>query len=146
MPAPVEQVHAQFAAHAAHGGYARSEPRRVAARVLQIQANRARGDQSGGSRGDILVAALQVRSHWNPHAVGDAPDGCQHFRNGDAFAIGISQRVRHARASGGNGRKTGFFDDARAGAVPGIRQHQDLRPAMQPAKDFRLFGLACHGS
>ena len=113
--------------------------------VLEVQSHGAGINQRGGGFGDVMITAFEIRRHRHAHASGDALHDGEHLALRDAFFIGIAEREGDARAGGGNRRKAGFFENARAGAIPRVRQDQNFRPVMQPPQQFRFFVLGAHG-
>jgi hypothetical protein len=120
--------------------------RGVALAVFQIQTNGPGFDQPGDGSGNIAVATLEIRRNRDSHTSGDALDDRQHFLPGDALAVGIAHRIRYARAGGGDGREARFFEDARAHAIPGVRQDQNVGTMVQRAEQLRFFGRCRHRS
>ena len=112
--------------------------------VLQIQADGARGDQAGSGFGDVTVAGFQIGGHWQRHGGADSCDGCEHQVLRDALAIGIAERECDSSAGGGDRGKAGQLKNARAGAIPCIRQHQNFRAAVQRTEQLRFFVLRFH--
>ena len=121
----------------------------VAGAVLDVDAHGAR-PQGAAHRGHHLlggrpVARLHVGADRDVDGGGDALDRLEHEGGGDALHVRVARRRRHAHAGGAHGARARGGEEARAGGVPGVGQHQDRAAAVQAAEELGALALAAHG-
>ncbi len=111
----------------------------VAIHVLEIHADGARFDNGAGCRNRVVITGFDVGGHRDRDGTRDTVHYFQHFVARDMLAVGITQRKCHAGAAGSDGRASGVLEDAGAGNVPGVGQHQNSRAMMQCPEGFDFF-------
>src|SRR5262249_24653826 len=100
----------------------------------------------------LSISRLDVRSDWHSYTTGNVGHSSNHAISWDLLPIRETLRERNPRAGSSDGGKSGVFDDAPAGDVPDIGEHNRLAASMHRKKffgflslfGFRHTGLGCY--
>jgi hypothetical protein len=101
---------------------------RIVGSVFQIHAHRTRADDTlcrfRSFFRRIAVTSFYIRADRYFDRAHDARHLGEHLLTRDSLAVWIAEAECYSGAGGGQGRKTGLRDDARAGRIPDVRQQQ----------------------
>ena len=143
-----EQRHVRRGRDLADGSDLVHQEVRVFEPILDVDADAAGVDhrldvrRHRGRRGG--VAGFEVDAERNAHDARDVAHRAGDQIGGDRVAVGIAERIGQAGAGRRDRRRAGLLEDARAGGVPRVQQHQRRTGSMQLTEPLGALSLVGH--